>query len=145
MTEVKINFRLAQFDGYPSVSTESMWAQPTDTVDEYVIDNIPFFATLATLGDRINTTTDEDGLLWYESTVERSDNSLVRVVLFLADRLDEVRTALRERGCEVETLASYKLLAVNIPKDVRLVNVQEYLSVIADQDVLDYEESILRQ
>lgn len=145
MSEAKIHFRLAQVDGYPPVATESMWAQPTDTVNEYVIDNIPFFFTFATLGDRITSVVDEDGTLWYESTVEPSDNSLIRVLLFLAAKLDEVRAALRERGCEVETMASHKLLAVNIPKDARLVDVQEYLSMMADQDVLDYEEAILRQ
>ncbi len=51
MTEVKINFRLAQVDGYPPVTTESMWAQTTETVNEHVIDNIPFFFPFATLGD----------------------------------------------------------------------------------------------
>lgn len=66
-------------------------------------------------------------------------------MLFFAGKLDEVRAALRERGCEVETMESYRLLAVNIAKDARLVDVQEYLSMMAAQDVLDYEEAILRQ
>lgn len=145
VTEVKINFRLTQVDGYPPVATESVWAHSTDTVNEYVIDNIPFFAPFATLGDRITSLMDEDGALWYEATADRSDNSLIRAVLFVSERLGEVRTALRDRGCDVETLKSHDLLAVNIPRDVPLVDVQDYLSTMASQDVLDYEEAILRQ
>lgn len=145
MSEVKINFQVAQIDGYPPVSVESVWAVPTPVFGEYVIDNIPFFSVSATLGDRVSTFGDDEGRLWYEATVERSENSLIRVVLFDAEKLEAVRSALRELGCSVETMESHKLLAVNIPMDTQLAGVQEYLSTMAARDALDYEEPILRQ
>lgn len=145
MSEVKVNFPVAQVDGYPPVSMESVWAISTPVRGEYVVDNIPFFSMCATLGDLVSTHGDDEGRLWYESTVERSENSLIRVVLFDGKKTDTVRSTLRELGCSVETMECYSLLAVNIPKGTQLAVVQEYLSMMAAVDALDYEEPILRQ
>ena len=78
----KVHFRLVQDeDGYPPVSVESVWAQPSTKAGEYVLDNIPFFAREATIGDVVQVR-EEEGHLWFDKVVRRSQNSLVRVVFF---------------------------------------------------------------
>src|SRR5690349_21666617 len=79
---VKVHFRLEQDeDGYPPAGVESVWAQKGAKENEYIIDNVPFFARDATLGDTV-TVREEEGRLWFERIVHRSGNSLIRVVFF---------------------------------------------------------------
>lgn len=146
MSSVRVHFKLDQIDDYPPVSVESAWTieTPEDEGYGYVMDSIPFFFSLATLGDRISVE-EEGGKLWFKGVVRRSGNSLIRVVLFDPSRTEEVRSALRRLGCDVEALSSYNLLAVSVPENVSLVEVQTYLKAMVDDSVIDYEEPILRQ
>ena len=142
---VKVHFQLAQDeDGYPPVAVESVWAQPTGQVGLYVVDNVPFFTRDATIGDTVRVR-EEDGNLWFDKTVARSTNSLVRVVFFDRDAIKEVGRHLESLGCGVEYLAAHNLLAVSIPSDVPLDSVQAYLQHEANAGKIDYEEAILRQ
>ncbi len=117
---VKVHFRLAQDeDGYPPVAVESVWAQPGANAREFVIDNVPFFAREATVGDTI-LITEEAGQRWFEAVVHRSRNSLVRVVFFDRTCVDRVSDQLTALGCSTEYLREHNLLAVCIPASVRL-------------------------
>lgn len=142
---VKVHFRLAQDDdGYPPVAVESVWAQAGPHAREFVIDNVPFFAREATLGDTVLVTEDE-GHRWFDTVVLRSTNSLVRVVFFDRTIVERVSNRLTVIGCSTEYLREHKLLAVNLPHEVKLTDVQAYLKSEADQGTLDYEEAIIRQ
>lgn len=55
------------------------------------------------------------------------------------------RSALGRLGCDVETLPSHGLLAVNVLENALLGDVQLYLRSIAGDSVIDYEGPILRQ
>lgn len=69
---VRVHFRLVQDeDGYPPAAVESVWAQPTTKAGEYVLDNVPFFARDATIGDVV-AVREEDSHLWFERVVCRS-------------------------------------------------------------------------
>lgn len=142
---VKIFFHLKQDeDGYPEVSAESVWAKPTKTADEYIVDNIPFFICEATLGDTLKALK-EDGVLWFDSLRQRSGNSLIRVVFFEKSLKEKINDKLNTMGCSTEYSKDHSLLAVNIPAEVDLSDVQAYLHSEADLGKIDFEEPILRQ
>ncbi|HUA80914.1 MAG TPA: DUF4265 domain-containing protein [Dyella sp.] len=142
---VKIHFRLQQDeDGYPDIAVESVWAKPSDASDEYVVDNIPFFVRDVTIGDTLKAH-EEDGSLWFDCLTRRSSNSLVRVVFFDRECKPRIAQELTDIGCQVEYFEKYNLLAVSIPGDVKLPDVQAYLWREAEAGNIDYEEPILRQ
>ena len=142
---VKIHFRLEQdADGYPPVAVESVWAQPAAEAGEYVVDNVPFFTREATIGDTVRARK-EDGNLWFKSVVARSENSLVRIVFFERGAVGAISRQLESLGCSVEYIATHNLLAVSIPGNVLLADIQAYLQHEAKADKIDYEEAILRQ
>jgi hypothetical protein len=142
---VKIHFRLRQDeDGYPDIAVESVWAKPSVASGEYVVDNIPFFIRDATIGDTLKAH-EEDGILWFDCLTRRSSNSLVRVVFFNRECKPRIAQELAYTGCQVEYFEKYNLLAINIPGDVKLSDVQAYLGREAEAGNIDYEEPILRQ
>lgn len=146
MTEqAKIYFRLQQDeDGYPDIGVESVWAKLGSKSGEYVLDNIPFFIRDATIGDTVKAR-EEDGQLWFDGLVSRSTNSLVRIVFY--DRKCEPRIAkeLTVLGCQGEYFQKYNILAVSIPDNVKLSDIQAYLDREAGAGNIGYEEPILRQ
>ena len=142
---VKIHFQLQQDeDGYPPVAAESIWALPGSHANEYVVDNVPFFERDATLGDVI-LARKEDGNLWFEKVARRSENSLIRITFFDRGVVEEVCKSLAALGCVTEALKQYNLVAVSIPANIDLSDVQAYLQAQARAGALDYEEAILRQ
>jgi len=144
MPTVKINFQLeTDDDGYPPVSVEALWA--TSEGDGYVIDSIPFFARDATNGDLVGAHRGAEGALWFDTVLQRSPNSLIRIVLFDLASEEGVVNQLVQLGCGVERMPEFKLLAVDIPSNVSLGVIQRYVQDQAQVGVLDYEEPILRQ
>jgi hypothetical protein len=140
---VKVNFRVEQdSDGYPPVSVESLWAKPVGS--HFEIDSVPFFTREATVADLVRAVPDSSGTLWFDGIEHRSLRSLIRVVFFERDCQDLVATRLRELGCSVERMTEFNLLAVDVPSEVDLGEVQWYLGEMASAGRLDYEEAILR-
>ena len=129
-------------DGYPPVAVESVWAHPVGGADEYVLENVPFFARDATIGDVVLTREDEGGL-WFETIVRRSRNSLLRVVFFDRTCVERVNERLVAFGCATEYISTHNLLAVSVPDAVDLGAVQSYLQGEAGAGILDYEEPII--
>jgi hypothetical protein len=143
--QVKVFFHLNQDeDGYPEVSVESVWAKPTGCADEYIVDNIPFFIREATIGDTLKVIK-EDGVLWFDSLLRGSGNSLIRVVFFEDLSKEKVNEKLNAMGCSTEYSKDHNLLAVNIPAEVNLPDVQAYLQSESDLGRIDFEEPILGQ
>lgn len=142
---VKVFFSLVQDeDGYPPVTVESVWAQVGNEPGEFVLDNIPFFARNATIGDVVAVRV-EDDRRWFEQVVRRSGNSLIRVVYFDPDQRGRVEERLRLLGCSMEYFARHRLLAVNVPATSVLTDVQAFLGAEVAAGTLEYEEPILPQ
>ncbi len=140
----KIFFHLERdVDGFPPVAAEGVWARPTEA-GLYVVDNIPFFARAATLGDTVAVET-EGGRLWYRTTVQASANSLLQVLTLTSGSVEEVVTLLRRLGCSLERDATGQLLAVNVPPETPLPIVLTHLSVLASGELVAYEAVLLRQ
>lgn len=141
---VKILFRLPQDeDAYPPVATEGVWATKHPS-GAYTLDNIPFFARQATFEDTVSAV-ETDGELWFSDVISRSRNSLLRVVLFDAARVAELRQCLMALGCTTEWDEAHKLVSVNVPETAVLTAVQDFLQAESAKGWLDYEEPILRQ
>lgn len=142
---VKIFFQMQQDeDGYPPITVESVWAKPSAKVDEYVLENIPFFSREATFEDTVKAR-EEDGQLWFDGLITHSSNSLVRVVFHDRECEPRVKQELAKLGCELEYFEQYNILAVSIPGDIHLSDVQAYLAHESDAGNIGYEEPILRQ
>jgi hypothetical protein len=140
----RILFELEQDeDGYPPVGAETVWATH-DGENRYVIDNTPFFATAATLGDVVEAT-EEDGMLRYKATIKRSGNSLIRIVYCDGTDPSELRNHLKTLGCSTEWDENHHLIALNIPPSVNLEEVQAFLRQGLEQERWDYEAPILMQ
>ncbi|UPG85200.1 DUF4265 domain-containing protein [Luteibacter aegosomatis] len=138
-------FRIEQdADGYPPVGAESLWARQAERVGEYVLENIPFFSTHATLGDLLKVV-EKEGVLWFDGLIKKSGNSLIRVVFFNRDALDPINQALMTMGCLTEYSKDFNLLATSIPEKVNLTEVQSFLADQEHLGFIDYEEPILRQ
>lgn len=100
---MKINFKVrVGADGYPPVAVEALWARPVEV--GYVIDSIPFFTSDATSGDRIRAQLGDEDALWFAGIVERSGNSLIRVVFFDLTCEDVLAAKLKEMGCGTERM-----------------------------------------
>jgi hypothetical protein len=142
---VRVFFALEQDeDGYPPVGVETLWARKDGETGRLVLDNIPFFATQAALGDVVSVT-HKDGKAWYESTLQRSGNSLIRVLCHKGTDPSAVRQDLEKMGCATEWLPAYCMVAVSLSPSVELTRVQEMLQQGAAEDKWGYEEPILMQ
>lgn len=143
---VKIHFQLPEpdEDDWPPATVESVWAAPGPSEGQYIIDNAPFFIRDATVGDIVQVR-EEEGNLWFEKTVQGSTNSLLRVIVFDPGKIEEIRQHLKSLGCYAEVLPNFKMVAVDIPIDVKLSTVQDYLQKESEAGRIDYEEPILRQ
>lgn len=139
----RVFFELEQDEsGYPPVATESLWAIGTQRPFEYIVDNIPFFERVATIGDTISVE-DVAGRLWYRTTIARTSHSLIRVVGLDDEDPTTTGMALEQLGCSWELDAAHHLIAVHVPREV-LVHAQALLAEHAARGEIDYEEAILR-
>jgi hypothetical protein len=140
----KVVFQLEQDeDGYPPVTIESVWARE-EADGRFVLDNIPFFATQATLGDLVDVAF-EGGEARYVATVRHSGNSLIRVLCARGSDPADVRAGLAALGCSTEWLAAYSIVAVNVPPEVSLSEAQKFLNRGAESGKWEYEEPLLMQ
>ena len=143
MQQEKILFEVQRDDeGFPPCDIEGVWA--TETVDGcYVLDNIPFFAREATYGDMVQVRR-EGGEYFYHSTIERSGNSLFRIMLYGDSNPEFVMEELQDLGCQVEQSHIPELIAVGIPPNADFPKIKGYLDHGCQSDKWDYEEAILR-
>jgi hypothetical protein len=123
---------------------ETIWAQ---TVDKdkglYMIDNIPFYASVAS-GDIIFAGYDDtEQRLIYRETVEPSGSSTIQVVIvdkaILTNNIREIFSAF---GCSSEKFREgYFVLEVPADKDYKPI--KQKLSELESKGVPDYAEPVL--
>jgi hypothetical protein len=131
--------------GYPPVYAEGVWSIPAGD-GLFVLDRIPLFTREATLGDTVEVRL-ADRRWWFHKLVRKSGNSLLRIKSFKGMKPEEVISALARLRCSTtyEAEITRGLVAVNVPGDVPLRPVRQFLAAAAAKDLLDYEEPILRQ
>ena len=143
--QVKILFALEQDeDGYPPVNVESVWARKTSD-NFYELDNIPFYVRGISYKDVVDVARDDEGALNFKNIVRRSGHSTVRVIVSdLKDR-DDLRKKLEDFGCSWEGSNQPSLIAVDIPPEVKLASVLQFLEKGFEQERWDYEEAFIAE
>lgn len=140
---IKVLFHLDRDeDGYPPFSIEGLWCKKTSK-DTYIVDNVPFYTYEISLGDEI-CIIEEDSEYHFQSVVKPSGNSTLRVH-FNDERIQEIRDKLFEMGCKVEISNISSFISVNVPENVSLKGVEEFLTNIQEEcDGLAYEHGMVR-
>lgn len=140
---MRISFGLVQDeDGYPPADVETLWAlvRHSEDGDDYEIDSIPFFVKDVSLGDRVRTQR-RGTELWFDRVVRASKNSLLRIIVDSADRMQDIRERLRVEGCASELSHLSVLAAVDVPAHVDLDKV---LDLLEKEDDIEVEIGALR-
>ena len=121
----KLFLNLEVSDGYPPVSMESIWAEVTDIVSG------------------IQT---EENYLLYDKTIIHSKNSTLRIVFFNENQKfkDKILTKLLGLGCESEAF-NVNFHAINIPIQVDIEEIYNFLDEFVETDDLDYDTGYLAQ
>ena len=125
----KVLFRVPNEDG--SAEVETLWAFDLGN-NEYQLDNVPFYAYSVSLHDVVFAPYDPtEGFPRFQKVVRKSGNRTVRIILEEpAAHGAEAHPVLREivaLGCGYEG-ANRRYIAVNIPAQVNLEQVCEYLT-----------------
>lgn len=143
MVRIKVIFPIEKDeDGYPPVEYEGVWAQKISS-SIYKIDNIPFFTYDACVDDEIAVVKKGDEY-WFERNVKPSENSLLRIIYYSRADHQSVRDSLSAIGCDSERLGDLKIISVNVPDAKKLEEAREILDRLEDQELITYEEAILR-
>lgn len=136
---VKLYFRIPAPDSQ-EMEVESVWAIPCG--GGFKLDNIPFYAKGAALGDVFSANT-VDGCLYSDELLETSGHSTVR--LWLANKKDAqtVKAELKSMGCDSEISDNPRLLAVDVPPDVEYKKIKKYFDFGKKNEKWDYQEACL--
>lgn len=137
----RIFFRLSKGeDGYPPNEWESLWGiKLTDY--QFQIDNIPFFIRDISLGDIVIAKRQEQE--WhFQRILKRSQNSVMRIIVFDPAEVVPLRNELQNLGCTTESFK--RLLAVDIPRSVSISIIDRFLQSGEAQGKWEYEDASIR-
>ncbi len=125
-------------------TVETMWAETIDKEKGfYKIDNIPFYASIAS-DDIVFAEYDEDEkMLTYRETVEYSGNSLIQVVIMdKSDVTNDIRDIFNLMNCKSEKLKEgYFVIEILADKDYKPI--KQKLTELQDKGIIDYAEPVL--
>lgn len=132
-------------DSEDEYEIESLWAKPMGN-GVYELCNIPFLAKGYALGDIVQTQDRYgDGFRYAEALVTASGHSTVQILFENEDGIDRAATYLESMGCAWERSHISRLIAVDIPPEVKYDNVRKFLEEGAAKGAWDYQEACLAQ
>src|SRR5262245_30382014 len=139
----KIHFRLEKDeDGYPPDDWESVWAEEVEP-GLYRLDNIPFFIRGVSCGDLISANLVGDEL-HFGQIVHASGNSVLRVVVSDETAVGDLRTELRAMGCETELCDIPGFISIEVPAEINIQPVLDFLANGEKKEDWEYEEASIR-
>ncbi|MGE8353579.1 MAG: DUF4265 domain-containing protein [Pseudomonas protegens] len=129
-------------DGYPPVSAEFLWGiKKSETT--YLVDNTPYYIYGLSKGDLIDTRQENNELI-ATVIIQQGGHSTLRVFAENArDKANIIKT-LQQLGAHCSVTHSLSLFSVDIPPECRLEPIDAYLSSIADDDQIAYEDACLQ-
>lgn len=143
MVRIKVIFPIEKDeDGYPPVEFEGVWTKNVRG-SIYRVDNIPFFTYDACVDDEI-VVIQKGEEYWFERNVNPSENSLIRIIYYKGTDHKSIRDSLSAIGCDSEWLGDLRIIAVNVPDAKSLEEAREVLDRLEEQDLITYEEAIVR-
>ena len=139
----RILFRLQKDeDDYPPHEWESLWAIKL-TSGQFQIDNIPFFVRGISLEDIIVAEYKDEEKEWhFQHIAQRSQNSVMRIIVFDPTEVLAVREELESLGCTTESMK--RLLDINIPASVSIGDIDNFLQPGKVQGRLECEDASIR-
>lgn len=136
---VKIFFEIPSADS-EEMEVETLWAIPRG--EGFKLDNIPFYAKGAALDDVVSAN-EVNGCLYVDGVLKPSGHSTVRLWFAEKDDVQVVRAELKSMGCVSEISDNPRLVAIDIPPDVKYENIRDYLDVGEAEGKWDYQEACL--
>jgi hypothetical protein len=100
------------------VGSEGVWAFPLAEQDLVTLDNIPWFARNAAVGDTFRVSADDEGVLWAKDKVSWSGNCTIRVIPFRAGPLRQQAggaRCIRAARLDDEGAEQFGMVALNVP------------------------------
>jgi hypothetical protein len=125
-------------------TVETMWAEVVDKDKGlYKIDNIPFYASIASDDIVFAEYDDEEKMLTYKETVEYSGNSLIQVVIMDKSVVtNEIRGIFNSMDCKSEKFKEgYFVIEILADKDYEPI--KQKLTELQDKGIIDYAEPVL--
>lgn len=143
---VHIVFPLKQnSDSYPDFDNERVWAKKIND-NEFQVGNIPLYVRGVSYGDIVEAQEVSKDVYQFTKVIRSSGHSTFRI--FVDSNmpesqkiLQEVITQLNNMGVKTEGAKDSSLTAIDIPKNVNVSMVGEYLNTKYKAGQLDYEEA----
>lgn len=142
-TSVKILFRFFN-DVLDEWTVETMWAETVDSVRGlYKLDNIPFYASVASDDVVFAEYNESEQMLTYRDTFEYSGNSTIQVVLMDTTKdINTIRDIFKELGCLSEKLND-RYFAMEILAKNDYSPIKQKLKELEENGVISYAEPCL--
>lgn len=125
-------------------TVEIMWAEIIDKDKGlYKIDNIPFYASIASDDIVFAEYDDTEKMLAYKETIEYSGNSLIQVVIMDNSVVtNDIRDIFNSMGCKSEKLKE-GYFVIEILADKNYEPIKQKLTKLQDKGIIDYAEPVL--
>lgn len=125
-------------------TAETMWAEVVDKDKGlYKIENIPFYASIASDDIVFAEYDDTEQMLTYRETIEPSGNSTIQVVIMDKSVVtNDIRDMFNALNCQSEKFRE-GYFVLEVPADTDYKPVKEKLSELQDQGIIDYAEPVL--
>lgn len=140
---VRILFRFYS-DALEDWTVETLWAQMLNKEEGlYKINNIPFYAPVASDDIVFAEYDDTENMLTYIKTVEYSGNSVIQVVIMDKSVVtNDVRDIFNSMGCKSEKLTEgYFVIEILADKDYKPI--KQKLTELQVKGIIDYAEPVL--
>jgi hypothetical protein len=140
---VKILFKFYS-DVLEEWTVETMWARIIDKEKGlYQIENIPFYASIASDDIVFAEHDDTERMLTYKETVEYSGNSTIQVVIMdKSIPTKDIRDIFNSMNCKSEKF-SEGYFVIDIPALVNYQPIKEKLTELQEKGILEYAEPVL--
>lgn len=143
MTYIKLTVKLeVDEDGYPPVGYESLWGIISSD-GLAVIDNCPLYVYGISKGDLVKFE-DVNGESFVVMVVKKGGHSTLRIYCNDLVKRDEVCAKLSALGAKPYINKITKLFSVDIPPQVDFLEVDKFLSGLAKNEEIDYEDASLQ-
>lgn len=142
---VKILIRFHS-DIFEEEIAETIWAEIIDQNNGlYKIDNIPFYAPLASDDIVFAEYDDIEEMLTFRRTVKCSGNSTIQVVIFEKTKdTNSVRKIFEDLGCSTEKLQE-GYFVIEVLSTMNYQPIKMILDELSDSNVIDYAEPCLAE
>jgi uncharacterized protein DUF4265 len=135
-------------DGFPPAGAETLWTSPTHDPEVFRVDSIPVFVEDLAIGDEIHILHEGDELV-FDGLFRASQHSTIWVIVedaYLSDDVwrRELRESLRTLGCESEWDDVHGIIAVDVPPESHIDEVESRLRQEEARGTADYAHGCLR-